>query len=253
MTAAIAPSPFAASACVPAATERAYLARRLGTALRERRTGGTPDAGAQSPPRRRLAARGEPARARPRARGTGIDVWAACGAALDLQLAAFFEQAAGASLPRDIEHLRRQNLVLSISAKGGWTAIPEASVDPGRWSRSIDVLLERAARREAAVVEIWDLLLDGGEAMRGLESKVQAVRERLGGAWQRAGPARRARHAPEPRARAGARATCSRRATRRRPAAWLARARRTPATPMPGAGGFAWTSVDGTRLVAARL
>ena len=86
----------------------------------------------------------------------------------------------GADLPRDIEHLRRQNLVVATAQAGGWTAIPEATLDEGRWSRSIDVLLSRAARREAAVVEIWDLLLDGGEAMRGLAAKVQALRARLG-------------------------------------------------------------------------
>jgi transcriptional regulator with XRE-family HTH domain len=120
---------------------------------------------------------------RGRGAGTGVDVWAACGAAVDLQIAAFFEQAPAASLPRDIEHLRRQNLVVSVSVAGGWTAVPEARIDPGRWSRSIDVLLERAIRREVAVIEIWDLLLDGGEAMRGLEGKVQAMRERLGAEW----------------------------------------------------------------------
>ena len=90
----------------------------------------------------------------------------------------------GADLPRDIEHLRRQNLVVATAQAGGWTAIPEATLDEGRWSRSIDVLLSRAARREAAVVEIWDLLLDGGEAMRGLAAKVQALRAQLDPAWR---------------------------------------------------------------------
>ena len=101
-----------------------------------------------------------------------------------LQLAAFFEAMPGADLPRDIEHLRRQNLVVATAQAGGWTAIPEATLDEGRWSRSIDVLLSRAARREAAVVEVWDLLLDGGEAMRGLEAKVQALRAQLDPAWR---------------------------------------------------------------------
>ena len=108
----------------------------------------------------------------------------ACAAALNVQLAAFVEAMPGADLPRDIEHLRRQNLVVATAQAGGWTAIPEATLDEGRWSRSIDVLLSRAARREAAVVEIWDLLLDGGEAMRGLAAKVQALRAQLDPAWR---------------------------------------------------------------------
>ena len=130
-----------------------------------------------------------------------LETLCACAAALNVQLAAFVEAMPGADLPRDIEHLRRQNLVVATAQAGGWTAIPEATLDEGRWSRSIDVLLSRAARREAAVVEIWDLLLDGGEAMRGLAAKVQALRARLGPAVARAGPARRARNAPEPRPR----------------------------------------------------
>ena len=116
--------------------------------------------------------------------GTGLDVWAACGVAMGVQLAAFFERMPGADLPRDIEHLRRQNLVVATAHAGGWTAIPEAAVDEGRWSRSIDVLLSRAVRQEAAVIEIWDLLLDGGEAIRGLSGKVQALRAQLGPTWR---------------------------------------------------------------------
>ncbi len=124
-------------------------------------------------------------------------------------------------------------------------------MDPGRWSRSIDVLLERAARREAAVVEIWDLLVDGGEAMRGLESKVQAVRERLGGGWRVQGllvvrgTHRNRTLVRELRDLFAARYPAS-------SAAWL-RALADPGTPMPSERGFAWTSVDGSRLVAARL
>jgi len=49
-----------------------------------------------------------------------VETLAACGAAVGLQLAAFFERAPGASLPRDIEHLRRQSLLVGITAIGGW-------------------------------------------------------------------------------------------------------------------------------------
>ena len=143
----------------------------------------------------------QPDRARAGAR-RALETLCACAAALNVQLAAFVEAMPGADLPRDIEHLRRQNLVVATAQAGGWTAIPEATLDEGRWSRSIDVLLSRAARREAAVVEIWDLLLDGGEAMRGLAAKVQALRAQLDPAWRVQGLLLVRANAPEPGARA---------------------------------------------------
>ena len=101
------------------------------------------------------------------------------------------------------------------------------------------------------MIEIWDLLLDGGEAMRGLASKVQALREQLGTAWQVQGLlVVRGTH----RNRALVRDLRQLFAARY-PAssqAWL-KALTDPATPMPSTAGFAWTSVDGSRLVAARL
>ena len=183
--------------------------------------------------------------------GATLETLSACASAMNVQLAAFVEAMPGASLPKDIEHLRRQNLVVAMAKAGGWTAIPEAALDEGRWSRSIDVLLSRAARREAAVVEIWDLLLDGGEAMRGLTAKVQALRERLGDAWRVQGllvvrgTHRNRALVRELRPLFAARYPAS-------SAEWL-KAVGDQATAMPAAAGFAWTSVDGSRLLAARL
>jgi len=45
----------------------------------------------------------------------------------------------------------------------------------------IDALLTRAAAREAAVFEVWDLLLDVGAAFRSLDEKLAAVRAQLPG------------------------------------------------------------------------
>lgn len=175
-----------------------------------------------------------------------------CASALNVQLAAFVEALPGASLPRDIEHLRRQSLLVAIAAHGGWHAAPEATLpNDGPRPRSIDVLLTRTATREAAVVEIWDLLLDGGDAMRGLDAKVLATQARLGPEW-------RARGLLLLR-RTGRNRTLIRSLTpliaARFPApsgAWL-RAMRDPAAPMPDDPGFAWTSVAGDQLIAARL
>jgi transcriptional regulator with XRE-family HTH domain len=167
-----------------ASRERAaYLARRIGVALREARLG----AGLRQ---RQAAARAGVAQSfwsrleRGATTAVSLETVAGCAAAVGLQLAAYLESAPGASLPRDIEHLRRQALVVALAAKGGWRATPEAAVADDRpRPRSIDVLLVRPERREVAVVEIWDLLLDGGEAMRGLEAKVLATRKQLGPDW----------------------------------------------------------------------
>jgi len=183
---------------------------------------------------------------------TGLDTWAACGAAVGLKLAAFFEASPGADVPRDIEHLRRQNLVIATAAAGGWRAEPEAALpDDGPRPRSIDVLLTRPARREAAVVEVWDLLLDGGGAMRGLEAKVIRIRERLGRDWHVQGlllvrgTQRNRKLIGELGALFAARYPASSHA-------WLA-ALRDGDRPLPGAAGLAWTNVKGDRVAPARL
>jgi hypothetical protein len=102
-------------------------------------------------------------------------VWAVAAAAIGLQLAAFIEHASGAELPRDIEHLRRQNEVIRRAHPGAWAAASEMPLTIDQSGRVVDVLLQRAARREAVVVEVWDYLADVGAALRGLDEKVTAV------------------------------------------------------------------------------
>jgi transcriptional regulator with XRE-family HTH domain len=232
-------------------TERArYLARRAGTALREarqtlrlRQSDAAARAGVSQPFWSRLE-RGDTT-------AVSLETLAACGAALGLQLAAFFEHAPGADAPRDLEHLRRQSLVVRVARAGGWTALPEARLDEGPWSPSIDVLLGRAARREAAVIEIWDLLADGGQAMRGLDTKVAGLRRQLSEGWQVRGllivrgTARNRRLVQTLTPLIASKYAAS-------SSSWL-RALEDPAASMPAADGFAWTDIPGTRLVAARL
>jgi transcriptional regulator with XRE-family HTH domain len=112
--------------------------------------------------------------------GASIETWAMVAAAVGEQLAAFLERAPGASLPRDIEHVRRQNAVIKIATPGGWAPMPEFRLDQdARWSRSIDVALVRRATAEAVVVEIWNWFDDVGGALRGLDGKVAALRDHL--------------------------------------------------------------------------
>ena len=181
-----------------------------------------------------------------------LETLASCAAAVSAQLAAFVEAVPGATLPRDIEHLRRQQLVIASAAEGGWSARPERPIDPaaGR-SRSIDVQLERAARQEVAVVEIEDLLADGGQAMRGLEDKVAAVRRTVVSDWSVRGLLiLRSTN----RNRSLVRELHDLFATRfpGSSEAWLA-ALRDPSRAMPKADGLVWSSVDVRRLFAARL
>jgi len=184
--------------------------------------------------------------------GASLLTLMACASALNVQLAVFVEALPGASLPRDIEHLRRQSLLVGIATIGGWHAEPEAPLaNDGPRPRSIDVLLTRTAAREAAVVEVWDLLLDGGDAMRGLGAKVLATRMRLGPEWRVQGLLLLRRTS---RNRALVRNLVPLIAARfpASSAAWLKALTETGA-PMPSAAGFAWTSVAGDRLIAARL
>ena len=231
----------------------AYLARRLGTGLRDRRA--RPSACTQSQRRRaggdrrsvRSAGSSAGSARRAAARHLG-----ACAAALDLQLAAFFERcrrrepAAGHRAPSAAEP------VIAVSAPGGWAGVPEASVDPG----AVVAIHRRAppARGEPRGGRRRDL----GPAARRRRGHARPRVEGPGTPrTTRPGPGRSRGCSSSAARTAIARssrscASCSRRGTRRRPRAGYGPSR-IPATPMPAAGGFAWTTVDGTRLIAARL
>ena len=95
-----------------------YLAERIGRALGDARAGTgrtqaqvAAEVGISQPHYSRIE------------RGLGgrvpLEVLAACALACDTQLAAFLEALPGASLPRDLEHLRRQQAVIRLAAQGG--------------------------------------------------------------------------------------------------------------------------------------
>jgi transcriptional regulator with XRE-family HTH domain len=228
-----------------------FLAERLGLALREsrravglRQVGAADRAGVSQPFWSFAERRG--------GRTATLETLAACAAAVGTELAAFLQAAPGADLPRDMEHLRRQQLIVALARTGGWTARPERPIDPdARRSRSIDVELERAKNREIAVVEVIDLLTDGGDAMRGLADKLAAVRREAPAGWTVAGLLilrATARNRVTVRDLAdlfGARFTA-------KSTAWL-RALSDPAAGMPSTDGFAWSTVAGDRLFPARL
>ena len=241
----------AGSARLAARRRTSYLSGRLGVALRESRQAlgmrqsDAADRAGVSQAFWSLLERGGGGTA-------SLETLASCAAAVSTQLAAFIEATPGATLPRDIEHLRRQQLVIASAAVGGWSARPERPIDPtAGWSRSIDVQLERAARLEIAVIEIEDLLADGGQALRGLEDKAAAVRRSVGPDWSVCGllilrsTIRNRGLVRELRDLFATRFPAS-------SDAWLA-ALRDPTAAMPRGDGLVWSSVDGRRLFAARL
>jgi hypothetical protein len=106
-----------------------------------------------------------------------LETWSALAAGVGMQLAAFIELAAGATPPRDHDHLRRQQAVVTFAAPGGWRGRPEVTVITADGvQRFADVVLDRDPTNETVVVEVVDLFADVGEDLRGLERKVEAIR-----------------------------------------------------------------------------
>ena len=227
------------------------LANRLGTGLREMRLrAGLRQADVAE--RARLSQSFVSRLERGRGADTSIETWAIVAAAIGEQFAAFLERVPGANSPRDLEHLRRQRLVIELASRGGWTAQPELAIDEGVVrSRAIDIVLSRSQRQEAVAVEVWDLLTDVGAAMRSLDGKVATLGRRLTnppravrGLWVVRGTHRNRGLVAEFRSVFAARFPAS-------SAEWL-RALADPTTAMPGQDGLCWTDVSGTRLLAWR-
>ena len=248
-----------AAAARMAGRERAgYLARRIGIALRDARH----RAGLRQSDVAARAGIGQSFMSRVE-RGLGahasLETLAASAAACGLQLAAFIELAPGADPLRDAQHLRRQELVVRLAARGDWKATPERAIDPAAArSRSIDVLLERAAQREAVVVEIVDLMSDAGAEMRNLADKVAAIRREHAPADVSSGPdwtvhrllVLRATRRNRLIVRAAAGVFAARFAGRGR--AWID-ALVNAGVPLPDGDGLVWTSTSGDRLYPSRL
>jgi hypothetical protein len=234
------------------------LAGRLGSGLREARQGSR---------RLQREASAEAGISQPRfselERGLGasgsLAAWTAAAEALGYQQVAFLEHVPGAALPRDYEHLKRQQLVVRVPIGGGCQPMPESPIDPSAIrSRSIDIYLTRTSRREAAVVEIWDWFTDVGAAMRGLDGKIAAVQRSLaldeggrdaprsiGGLWVVRGTRPNRQLVRE----LGDLFATKFRGNSRAGLACLA----SSAAAMPALPGFLWTDVGGNRLMEARL
>ncbi|HEY8437902.1 MAG TPA: helix-turn-helix transcriptional regulator [Candidatus Limnocylindrales bacterium] len=226
-----------------------YLAHRLGIGLRESRVALAMTQAAASD-RAGISQGFWSALEHGRGSAASLETLAACAAAVGTQLAAFVEATPGADLPRDIAHLRGQAAILRFAAPGGWIGSPEADIDVrSRRSRAIDVRLDRRDGREIAVVELVDLLADGGDALRGLSDKVRAVRHAnpraaVSGLLALRATARNRALAAELSSLLEARFPAP-------SAAWIAALTR-PGAPVPSTDGFVWARTDGSALFAAR-
>jgi transcriptional regulator with XRE-family HTH domain len=179
-----------------------------------------------------------------------LETLAACAAAVDTELAAFLQARSGASLPRDIAHLRGQAAIIRAARAGGWRAGVEVPIDPdARRSRSVDVTLERTARSEIAVVELVDLITDAGQDMRGLGNKVAALRRAHPGHHVAGLLAIRATR--RNRALVGELALVIDARFRASSTGWL-KALGDPRAPMPDDDGLVWARVDGSGLFSRR-
>ncbi len=106
--------------------------------------------------------------------GYTISTWTRLARAVDVDLRAYLDQASAAGQPRDIVHLRNQELVIRTAVMGGCRSRPEHALgDPTRGARSIDVLLARPL--ELAVMEVFDWFEDVGAAARSWDRKLARV------------------------------------------------------------------------------
>ena len=230
------------------------VAARLGTALRDARA----SAGmtqAQAAYRAGVSQARISHLERGHGRGASIETWAMVAAAVGEQFVGFLERAPGASLPRDIEHLRRQSALIAIAAPGGWSALPEFRLDQdARWSRSIDVALVRRATGRGGRRRDLELVRGRGrERCAGSTARWRRCAITLDPSveWTVRGPVHRARHAAKSEARGRARADVRGPVSGQR--ARLAQGADRSAQRLPDGDGLLWSDRTGTSLKASRL
>ena len=84
-----------------------------------------------------------------------LDRWMAAAAALDVTL-----DANVVPHPPTDTAARLQRLVVGLAERGGWSTHTTGSLEP-----PLVVRIARPAKREAAIVSIWDVVTDVGEAI----------------------------------------------------------------------------------------
>ncbi len=165
------------------------------------------------------------------------------GDAIDTDLRAYLERVSGAEQPRDVVHLRHQELVARTATPGGWQPL----VEHGLGSAGVaDLVIARTDER--ALVEVWDLLMDVGDAFRSWDRKLERLaaedEDRVSGCWALRATRRNREliidHATVFNARFPGSGS-----------AWMA-AMASANQPMPDEPALLWVNVRGDRLFPAR-
>lgn len=172
-----------------------------------------------------------------------LRVWERAGDAVGADLRAYLERASAASQPRDVVHLRHQELVARIAADGGWDVDPEWHAGAAGVA---DLVLRRTS--EAALVEAWNWFADVGDAFRSWDRKLERLASAgdrtTSGFWVVRATRRNRDLVATHRTIFGSRFPGS-------ADGWLA-ALTTRSKPMPRQPAILWASVRGDRVFASR-
>jgi transcriptional regulator with XRE-family HTH domain len=104
---------------------------------------------------------------------TPIETWVALGIALERPIAIGFSRDVVDPL-QDAGHLAAQELVLTLTTRGGWRGTFEVPSNPREPSLAIDLALE-GPNRQLVLVEIWNRIDDLGAAVRSSDRKLAQV------------------------------------------------------------------------------
>lgn len=171
-----------------------------------------------------------------------LRVWVRATDAVGSDLRAYLEAATGTMQPRDLVHLRHQELVAATAVPGGWSVRAEQPVAP---VGAADLLLARDG--DTALVEVWNWLADVGEAFRSWDRKLERLRTTnpaTSGCWAIRATRRNRQLIADHHTLFTARFPGS-------AGAWI-RALEHADAPMPDAAALLWVSVRGDRLIATR-
>lgn len=111
-----------------------------------------------------------------------LDSWAAVAAVLGVELVTEFNEPAGSS--RAHVELRCHELVAAVARDGGWVARTEiVRARPDRTPSSVETILVRPFRNEAAVVRAWHPVPHVDRALDALEARTKHIRLSFGSGW----------------------------------------------------------------------
>ena len=111
-----------------------------------------------------------------------LDSWAAVAGVLGVDLVAEINDRAASS--RGHVELRCHGLVAVVARDGGWAAATEiVRARPDSAPSSVETILVRSFRQEAAVVHAWHPVPNVGPALRDLGARCEHLRRSFGPGW----------------------------------------------------------------------